>query len=198
MPRWLKDLLCLFVLLALLWAGGLAWFIAKIPSGEPAQPVGQADAIVVLTGGGLRLERGFELLAEGHAPRMFVSGVEDGVTLASLLHKKEYQPFADRISPSSVELGHQARTTIGNAIETAIWVKQAQVKSILLVTGSYHMPRSLFELELAMPDVAITPVAVFPQHFAHNGWWWHPPSIRLVLSEYHKYLTSLIVSRAGA
>ena len=43
------------------------------------------DAIVVLTGGSLRLPSGIALLREGKGDKLFVSGVNQGVNLEDLL-----------------------------------------------------------------------------------------------------------------
>ncbi len=192
MAQLLRNIRTVLLLISFCWLAGLLWFTTLIPPDTSASAA-TADTIVVLTGGSMRLEHGFELLAQGRAPRMFISGVEDGITLDSLLHKKEFSAFTDKIPTGSVELGSQARTTIGNAEETALWVSQNRVKSILLVTGNYHIPRSSYELHEAMPGVTIIPEPVFPSYFAHNEWWKHTDSIRLVISEYNKYITSILV-----
>ena len=194
MSRLIRFLFTTIMLLFMAWAVGLFWFITLIPS-HAAEDTLTTDAIVVLTGGGGRLEHGFELLVAGRAPKLFISGVEDGVTLTSLLRKREYFAFSGHIPEGSVELGYQAHSTLGNAEETAKWAARAQVKSIRLVTGNYHIPRSIYELHATMPDVTIIPEPVFPSYFANNGWWQSASSIRLVMSEYHKYVTTIIVHR---
>lgn len=183
---WL-GLCCAFAV----WLAGLCWFVTIIPK-KPANDTAQADAIVVLTGGSHRLEHGFELLAQGRAPKMFISGVEDGVTVASLLHEKDYRKFSGRIDPSGVELGHKARSTTGNASEVADWVMREHVRSIRLVTGNYHMPRSVGEIRQAVPQLEIFPEPVFPGHFEDDDWWKFSDGVRLVISEYHKYIVMLI------
>jgi len=192
MSRWLKSLLSIFALFAFIWVCGLCWFITLIPS-QPATDTIATDAIVVLTGGSGRLEHGFELLAAGRAPKLLITGVEDGLTLPALLRKKEYLPFSEHVPANSVTLGYQARSTVGNAEETAEWAARGHIKSIRLVTANYHIPRSVYELHATMPDVLIIPEPVFPSHFAHNAWWQFSGGIRLVLSEYHKYVTAIIV-----
>ncbi len=194
MGRALITLLRFLVLLALLWAIGLGWFVIQIPM-QPSDNTEHTDAIVVLTGGALRLEHGFELLAAQRADRMFISGVEDGVSLPSLLKKKEYHAFEDRINAASITLGYKARSTLGNAEETAEWIAREHIKSIRLVTGNYHIPRSVFELHQTVPDLIIVADPVFPGHFEHNGWWRSGDSVRLVLLEYHKYVASVIGHR---
>jgi uncharacterized SAM-binding protein YcdF (DUF218 family) len=179
--------------IALFWLWGLMWFITLIPT-APTRDSLQADAIVALTGGSLRVEHAFELLAEGKADKLFISGVENGVTLGALLKSKEYKPFADHLPAGSViALGHKARSTIGNAEETGQWMAEEHVHTIRLVTGNYHMPRAILELHEVAPDIAIIAEPVFPKHFSHNAWWQWSDSIKLVLSEYHKYVASSLV-----
>lgn len=182
------------VILLLAWGAGLRWFTTLIPN-TPATDKTHTDAIVVLTGGGLRLERGFQLLLEGSAPRMFVSGVEDGLTVAMLLEKKEYREFSGKVPLQNITLGYKARSTKGNASEIAEWASKEHIKSIRLVSGNYHIPRSLFEIHQAAPDLVIIPEPVFPQYFEGNRWWMSTKSIRLVISEYHKYVINLVMSR---
>ena len=57
---------------------GLIWF-ATVPS--PANAAGPTDAIVVLTGGHLRLHSGIDLLRDGKGQKLFVSGVNHHVHL---------------------------------------------------------------------------------------------------------------------
>src|ERR1700674_3533440 len=54
------------------WVPGLIWF-ATAPSVEDRAE--STDAIVVLTGGSLRLHSGIALLREGKGRKLFVSGV---------------------------------------------------------------------------------------------------------------------------
>jgi uncharacterized SAM-binding protein YcdF (DUF218 family) len=60
--------------------------------------------------------------------------------------------------------------------------------TIVLVTSKYHMPRALAEFANAMPDRRILPYVVESErvHLAH--WWERPRTIRLLLTEYVKFL----------
>jgi uncharacterized SAM-binding protein YcdF (DUF218 family) len=180
----------LFALFLLVWCAGLVRFITLIPQ-TPSTDTTHTDAIVVLTGGGGRLEHGFELLAQGRANRMFISGVEDGLTLASLLRKKDYRQYAAHIAPGSVELGYKARSTVGNALEVAEWVVKNHITSIRIVTANYHIPRSLYELHHTLPDVTVIPDPVFPLRGGAAGWQFSLTGVRLIVSEYHKYVASI-------
>ncbi len=170
----------------LAWLGGLIWFAGQIPAGilDSDSPT---DAIVVLTGGALRVDNGLALLAEGKAKKLFISGVFRGTDVKALLHAQRQEP--DWLA-CCIELGHAADNTRGNAIETAAWMQAENFHSLRLVTAGYHMPRSLLEFARAMPEVRIVPHPVFPDGLARE-WWTSPHDARLLVGEYLKYLVAL-------
>jgi uncharacterized SAM-binding protein YcdF (DUF218 family) len=88
-------------------------------------------------------------------------------------------------------LGYQATDTLGNAGETAEWMRQQGFHSLRLVTAWYHMRRSLLEFERAMPEIEIVPHPVFPDQIAHEHWWARRETAALLVTEYGKYLASL-------
>jgi uncharacterized SAM-binding protein YcdF (DUF218 family) len=172
---------------AALFAGGLVWFVHLIPS-EVADPDRVTDAIVVLTGGCLRLESGLQLLAAGKAQKLFVTGVHPGVEIGQLLRASGQEPER---AACCIALGHDASSTQGNAQETAAFVRANDIHSLRLVTASYHMPRSLLEFARAMPGLLIVPNPVFPEILRAGDWWLKPASLSLVAVEYMKYLVAL-------
>jgi uncharacterized SAM-binding protein YcdF (DUF218 family) len=162
------------------------WFINEIPMQTP-EALPAKDVIVVLTGGAGRLERGMELLAAGKGKTLFISGVSKKTTLADLMH---YAPpsIHNQLEHLPIILGHEAENTIGNARETATWLRKEKYKDIYLVTSNYHMPRSLTEMREVAPELTFTPVPVFPEDFTIHGWWSDRQSRNLILLEYHKFL----------
>ncbi|MDX2112718.1 MAG: YdcF family protein [Alphaproteobacteria bacterium] len=189
---WLGRMIGSLALCAGAWLAGLVWFAAQIPS-APAPADAKAAAIVALTGGKGRLEEGFQRLAAGSAPVLFISGVGDDVRVIDLLRPlpDALQTRLRALPKSSIVLGHHARNTIGNAEETMRWLSRDPKSSILLVTSDYHMPRSLSEFSSLMPSLAITPVPVLADA-SERPWWSNDGSRELVLSEYHKFLASKI------
>src|SRR5947209_3553612 len=101
----------------LLWLGGLVWF-ATPPAADTRAAA--TDAIVVLTGGSLRLQRGIELLRGGKGRKLFVSGVNQQVELHDLLGVSDHAPDW---ALCCIVLGHQADDTFGNAQETEQWIR---------------------------------------------------------------------------
>lgn len=174
------------------WLCGLAWFVSQIPD-TPAKLDQPVDAIVVLTGGAMRVEQGLELLAEGKGKKLFISGVGAGVRLKDLYKNKPQQKYLKFFNDDYyITLGHEAADTKGNALETAQWIKKENVNSILLVTSYYHIPRSLYEFRSALPQVTIIAGPVFPTQDNETVWWQSEESRRLILTEYHKYILSHI------
>jgi len=169
-----------------LWVAGFIWFATPpLPESEAVS----TDAIVVLTGGHLRLQSGMDLLRDGKGRKLFVSGVNQQVDLDALLRASGNAP--DWASCCTT-VGHDADNTLGNARETAQWMRQQGFKSLRLVTAWYHMPRSLLELDRAMPEIAIIAHPVFPDEVKREHWWMSPGAALLLAGEYGKYLAALI------
>ena len=187
--RWrvLKLVAAAGAVLALLWLGGLAWFVHSSLSmaSDRATPT---DAIVVLTGGRLRVETALDLLDAGRAQKLFISGVNRHVDRVELL-RVEGRAGPDDIS--RIALGHAAENTLGNARETAEWMHQEGFHSLRLVTSWYHMQRSLLEFERAMPHTTIVPEPVIAAHNAPETWPERFEAALLAIGEYNKFLVTL-------
>ena len=185
---WLRLFALLLTVPLLVYGAGLAWFAESIPRAS-ADDGETTDAIVVLTGGAARLATGLDLLRQGRARKLFVSGVYRGVDVQELLRAQRQSPQAVECC---IELGYSAESTEGNATETRRWAEREAISSLRLVTASYHMPRSLIEFRRAMPGLRILPHPVMPDAFRREAWWAWPGSLRLVVGEYHKLLAALV------
>jgi uncharacterized SAM-binding protein YcdF (DUF218 family) len=56
--------------------------------------------------------------------------------------------------------------------------------------SNYHMPRAIVELSHAMPDIALIPYAVVGDKWRDEPWWTSGATVRLLLSEYVKYVAA--------
>lgn len=175
------------------WAWGLIGFAEGIPR-SVADEQRKTDAIVVLTGGTLRLETGFELLSRKAAEKLLVSGVDKSVPIDDILRVTGLTP---EDMACCVTLGYMAEDTGSNASEAASWIRANGIESIRLVTSGYHMPRSLLEFRAAMPELEIVPHPVFPEHVIMDEWWRRPGTAGLVVGEYNKYLLAALRNRLG-
>lgn len=177
---------CLYVLLPCLalWITGLLCFAASVNK-KPVDENTKTEAIVALTGGTERLATAVELLKQGKAQKLLISGVDRKVDWLNLAQT------IDELPPElndKIVLGHVARNTTENALESLAWMKRNGFTSLRLVTASYHMPRSYSEFKNVMPDIKILPHPVFPQTFKHADWWKWRGSTALIVSEYTKFL----------
>ena len=177
-----------FILIAGLWGTGFSVFLDKLPRVLPSLELQRkADAIVVLTGGGGRLELGLRLFERGDAAQLFISGVDPGVDKTTLLRNRQIDGTT---LDCCVTLGHNADNTFGNAIETGRWMASRGYTSLYIVTANYHMPRSLVEFRAALPQSDITPRPVHPDNVHLEDWWRWPGTIQLLAAEYTKYLAT--------
>lgn len=181
----------LFVLAA--WLGGLYAFTKPLDT-PPPPPLLQADAIVVLTGGSNRLQKGFELLDQGFGKQLFVSGVYQGVEVRELLDLMRDEALArhndgeKEIIAQKVVLGFEASDTIGNAAETAGWMQQQGYTTFYLVTANYHMRRALAEFAEQAPGLRPLPYPVIPDGLDMTNWWRNKTHRTLIIREYMKFL----------
>jgi uncharacterized SAM-binding protein YcdF (DUF218 family) len=161
-----------FAFLLLLYVLGYAAFAVLLPKAADDR---RTDAIVVLTGGAKRLERGIDLLQRGKADRMLVSGVDRTVRPVELAERYRVSPA---LFECCIDLGREAVDTRSNAEETSRWLERHKFKTVRLVTTDWHMPRARFELaRQAGDDVELLGDAV-------------PSSPRFgqLFTEYNKYL----------
>ncbi len=145
----------------------------------------KAEGIVALTGGAARIDGALALLAEGRGERLLISGVNPSVGRREIARSVESD--SRQALDRSVDLGHAARDTIGNADEARDWAVKNGFRSLIVVTSDYHMPRSMIELAGAMPDVTLIPYPVSNPHLDMERWWRHTASVKLLMAEYVKY-----------
>jgi len=189
--RWPKIAVSVLAGAALLWLGGFVLFAVSLPT-APADESAPTDAIVVLTGGSLRLETGLRLLDAQLGKKLFVSGVHKGNDVEELMRVSRQSPSR---ADCCIVLGYEADNTAGNASETADWIAREGYASIRLVTAAYHMPRSLLEFSREMPSVALIAHPVFPDHVKTLEWYRYPGTALLIAGEFTK--TVLVALQTG-
>lgn len=170
-----------FLTLMMFWALGWLWFAAAVVSSKPQTPDTKTDAIIVLTGGDKRVNTGLDLIADGKADYLFISGVNSKVTPYDLIalwngdHKK--------VLPK-ITLGYTADSTATNATESREWIEKNNIHSVRLVTANYHMARSMLLMQKQAPDLEIVKHPVVPADFEP----WTEQFWPLTFQEYNKFL----------
>ena len=167
-------------------AVGFVGFLSQLHGAE-SKPETRADGIVVLTGGSSRVSDAMELLAGGFGQRLLISGVHP---TSGTLDISRSVPDSARLLACCVDLDRSAVNTRSNAVETRRWVSGRGFHSLIVVTSNYHMPRAIVELSHEMPDVALIPFPVVGETWRAEPWWSSGPTMRLLLSEYAKYVVA--------
>ena len=188
LPRgWLRAAIVSAIALAFVGAAaGFVVFLSQLRGAEIA-PSRKADGIVVLTGGSSRVSDAMALLAAGYGRRLLISGVHPTSTANDI---SRTLPENQSFMTCCVDLDRTALSTRGNAAEARRWAEGRRFKSLIVVTSNYHMPRALVEFSHAMPETALIPFAVVGEKWREEPWWTSGATLRLLLSEYVKYIAA--------
>lgn len=185
-PRgWVLATIVAVLAIAFVGAGvGFIAFLSQLRGAE-IRPARNADGIVVLTGGSSRVSDAMELLAGGYGKRLLISGVHPTNAASDISRSL---PDNQSLLGCCVDLDRSAVNTRSNAAEARRWARERGFKSLIVVTSNYHMPRAIVELSHAMPDITLIPFAVVGEKWRDEPWWTSGATLRLLLSEYVKYL----------
>ena len=178
-----------FVGAVIVFVGAVTGFVAFLSQvhGVEVKPSRNADGIVVLTGGSSRVSDAMELLAAGYGKRLLISGVHPTNAASDISRSL---PDNQSLLRCCVDLDRSAVNTRSNAAETRRWAHERGFKSLIVVTSNYHMPRAIVELSHDMPDVTLIPIAVVGDKWRDEPWWTSGATLRLLLSEYAKYVAA--------
>lgn len=172
----MRYLILLIAVVVTSWVAGGLYYIYYTES-YTVFDRSPTDAIVVYTGGSQRINTGISLLKAGYAPLMFISGVSSPTQLSNFLKE-------NGINQDQVIYGLNANSTLGNAAEIAEFISAHGLRSIRLVTSSYHMPRALDETKRFVPPrTTIIPHPVFSDR----------RNYKILFKEYNKYLALQIL-----
>jgi uncharacterized SAM-binding protein YcdF (DUF218 family) len=178
---WVTAAVCVVVLLA--FTVGFLWFTSRVPLSEITL-TGRTDGIVVLTGDSARISEAIELLAHRHGQRLLISGANRGTTAAEI---SRLNPDFTRWIQCCVDFD-RSLNTLGNAIETRRWAERRRFRSLTVVTSDYHMPRAMAEIAHQLPDIRLVAFPVRSERLRAEHWWASGPAMRLLLTEYVKYV----------
>lgn len=173
--------------LCLVFLIGFAVFASHVGTLAAPADVRAADAIVVVTGGQSRIDVAVDLLRTGKGKRLLISGVNPVAGREDL----RAATGGDRsLFACCVDIDH-AVDTIGNAAESARWVRGHAYDSVILVTNNYHMPRTMLEMRRLLQNEDLQPYPVVNSRLDGGGWLVKPEAIRVLFTEYTKYLAAV-------
>ncbi len=175
-------LLCFYTLFQFYaFVGSVSAFGEGRDSAVAPKPA-RTDAIVVLTGGQGRIDKGLALLREGKSQKLILSGVNSGSDHDAI--------FRNRLVDGeqySIILEKRSTSTYENALEMKRLVAELDIESITLITSSYHMKRAYAAFDRVMPDsVRIEPCTISTPNYDEVHWW-DPDNIAVALPEFLKY-----------
>jgi uncharacterized SAM-binding protein YcdF (DUF218 family) len=170
------------------WMGWLGTFLVDARSPVPA------DLIVVLGGDGYghRVLRAAELVKQGYAPKVLVSGAPGFYDL----HESDLAiPFATRHGyPAAwfVPLVHNAHSTEEEALAIRPELEKLHAHRVLVVTSDYHTRRALHTLRARWPGIEIHMVSAPDEFFSVYGWWHTRDGRKVFFLEWIKTFASMV------
>ncbi len=155
-------------------------------------PPQKADAVLVLAGDGWgnRILTAAQLVRDGYAPKVLVSG-PDG---AYGLHESDLAiPFAVKHGyPQSyfVPVNHTGRSTRAEALEVMPEIRREGIRRMLLVTSNFHTRRAGRIFREVAPDLTILVVGAPDHNYTPDGWWHNREAQKTFLTEWEKTIAS--------
>ncbi|MGO9483608.1 MAG: YdcF family protein [Rhodomicrobium sp.] len=162
-----------------------AHWVSVMPASSPAA----ADGIVALTGDEDRIPEAVRLLAQGKAGRLLISGVNKSTRMPQIISMNGAGPEESSLFGCCIDLDKRSLNTEDNATEAAIWARKRGFHSLIVVTSTYHMPRTLIELRQSMPEADLIPYPVKSARM-ETEWWNDPKTTWVLFKEYLKFVTA--------
>jgi uncharacterized SAM-binding protein YcdF (DUF218 family) len=181
------------VMAGLALSAGFFLFVQGLDRNEKTAAA-RVDGIVALTGGAERITDAVDLLARGRGERLLITGVNEKTTKEEIARQRpEFRAYF----ACCVDLDYQALNTIGNAEQTRNWARRHNFRRLLIVTSTYHMPRTLAELGHAMPEAQFLPHPVVTEKLDLAAWWREPGMVKLLALEYVKFVAAVTRIQLG-
>ncbi|GAB6190495.1 YdcF family protein [Desulfocastanea catecholica] len=130
-------IVCFLGLVAVIQTSTAIYFARRTATLDPA------DLVVVFPGGSRRIITGIDLVKDDLAPRFMVISTT-APHLQELLTKNG--------APETISTlpGGESRSTFEDVYQTVQTIQDNQLRSVILVTSSYHLPRSMFLLRVSL------------------------------------------------
>ncbi|MEX0344587.1 MAG: YdcF family protein [Rhizobiaceae bacterium] len=188
LSRWIAGITAAVLLIACAYLAGFVFFANHVANLKTPTSLPRADSIIVLTGGQARLKAATSLLQAGKAERLLISGVHPSAREQAL---RSATGAGAGLFDCCIDIDRVALDTIGNAAESAKWLRSNGYSSAIIVTNNYHMPRSLMEFERLVIDAKLVAYPVVNSDLAGGGWLTEPDALRVLFTEYGKYVMAL-------
>lgn len=189
MPR-LRCVLLTLLACALVVMGAAAFVAARAGHWleAPGQSPTRADAIAVLGGDddGERAARAAELYREGIAPRLVLTGLQQGVAaIPAWLNWRADQLEASGVPRSALRFELEARSSYTEAVQLLALMRKERWRTLVVVSDPPHMRRLswMYADVFAGSGVEYVLVASRPDWWRADGWWRDEKSGQFVIQE---------------
>ncbi|NQX45876.1 YdcF family protein [Paenibacillus tritici] len=147
---------------------------------------GQADVLIILSGGGGRVEQGVQLFQEGYAPQLLLSNVKENAGPSGNMRQTS---LSLGIPEGAILAENAAQSTYQNAQFTLPIMKQQGFKSAIVVSSDFHMRRVKFIFDHVYKDsgIELTYVGADSGYNA-KAWWSDRYSRETTFNEYTKMI----------
>jgi uncharacterized SAM-binding protein YcdF (DUF218 family) len=153
----------------------------------------KASNIVILTGGSNRIKDGLKIIENFDNSaikniKLLISGTGKGFTTSNVNKLLPKNVYLNKFVKCCVKLDNKSENTYYNAIETFKWAKKNNIKTFILITSNYHMPRAFLEFKAKMPNFKIITHPITPKRHDINNWMDSFETFSLIFIEYSKFL----------
>ena len=152
--------------------------------------------IVILTGGSNRIRDGLKIIKNLESSaiintKLLISGTGKGFTLSNVKKLLPKNKSLNLFLKCCIELDNKSKNTHSNAIETLKWAKKKNIKTFILITSNYHMPRAALEFKAQMPNFEIITHPITPKKHDISNWMHSFETFSLIFIEYSKFLIAI-------
>lgn len=145
--RWLRRMVLVCCFLAGIGLSLPVVVALLAPKGAGDTP--QADLIMVFPGTPERIAAGLQLASDGHAAKLAISGISE----KDLSARAEHFELLGKVTLVG---SAKSRSTFEDVFNTRAIVRREGVHSLLLVTSTWHIPRSVFLLKCFLLGSGVT------------------------------------------
>jgi len=141
-----KILYISFFLMIILVTVHFTYYLSQIPSTTNQNNTFiNTDGIVVLTGDKNRISEGINILKKNTNQRLLISGVNKKITNSAIKSLYANDTETRQLFNCCIDFDKISTNTFENSRETYFWARDQNLKTLLIVTSHYHMPRVKLE-----------------------------------------------------
>jgi uncharacterized SAM-binding protein YcdF (DUF218 family) len=141
-----KNLYISFFLMVLLVIVHFTYYLSQISStANRDNTFVNTDGIVVLTGDKNRISEGINILKKNSSQRLLISGVNKKISNSVIKSLYANDTETKQLFNCCIDFDKISTNTFENSRETYFWARDQNLKTLLIVTSYYHIPRVKLE-----------------------------------------------------